>query len=101
MAAAINKTVAVYGAYGHTGRFIVAELRRRGWTPALSGRDSEKLKVVGAALGETDLRFAAIDDARALDRAFAGAAAIINCAGPFASTAAPVIEAALRARVPY
>jgi hypothetical protein len=30
-----------------------------------------------------------------------GAAAVINCAGPFASTAAPVIEAALRAKVPY
>ncbi|WP_408195183.1 saccharopine dehydrogenase family protein [Paraburkholderia sediminicola] len=27
--------------------------------------------------------------------------AVINCAGPFASTSAPVIEAALRARIPY
>jgi hypothetical protein len=26
---------------------------------------------------------------------------VINCAGPFATTAAPVIEAALRARIPY
>ena len=31
----------------------------------------------------------------------AGAAAVINCAGPFATTAAPVIEAALRAGIPY
>ncbi|NED52816.1 saccharopine dehydrogenase, partial [Micromonospora aurantiaca] len=30
-----------------------------------------------------------------------GAAAVINTAGPFAATAAPVIEAALRAGIPY
>jgi short subunit dehydrogenase-like uncharacterized protein len=42
-----------------------------------------------------------VDDADALDRALAGTAAVINCAGPFAVTAAPVIEAALRAGIPY
>jgi hypothetical protein len=31
----------------------------------------------------------------------AGAAAVINCAGPFARTAEAVIDAALRARIPY
>jgi len=38
-----NRTVTVYGAYGHTGRFVVSELRKRGWTPILSGRDADKL----------------------------------------------------------
>ncbi|TXS41975.1 hypothetical protein EAO72_15795 [Streptomyces sp. or43] len=36
-----------------------------------------------------------------MDRALAGAAAVINCAGPFALTGAPVVEAALRAGIPY
>ena len=36
-----------------------------------------------------------------LDAAFAAAAAVINCAGPFAATAVPVIEAAIRAGIPY
>ncbi|MET8066437.1 saccharopine dehydrogenase NADP-binding domain-containing protein [Micromonospora sp. NPDC005313] len=36
-----------------------------------------------------------------MDRALAGAAAVVNCAGPFASTAGPLIEAALRAGIPY
>ncbi len=31
----------------------------------------------------------------------AGAAAVINCAGPFLDTATPVIEAALRAGIHY
>jgi hypothetical protein len=44
---------------------------------------------------------ASADDPASLDQALQGAAAVINCAGPFASTAAPVIEAALRTGVPY
>ncbi|MEE3919625.1 saccharopine dehydrogenase NADP-binding domain-containing protein [Micromonospora sp. BRA006-A] len=44
---------------------------------------------------------ASVDDPGSLDRALAGAAAVVNCAGPFASTAGPLIEAALRAGIPY
>ncbi|MEV4145001.1 saccharopine dehydrogenase NADP-binding domain-containing protein [Amycolatopsis sp. NPDC049691] len=85
-------SVLVYGAYGHTGRFVVAELRARGFTPVLSGRDAAKLP--GG-------RPASVDDPASLDRALAGVAAVINCAGPFAVTARPVVEAAARAGVPY
>jgi hypothetical protein len=88
-----GQTVAVYGAYGHTGRFVVMELRARGFVPQLSGRDANKLRHPG--------RPASVDDPTALDHALDGAAAVINCAGPFATTAAPVIEAALRAGIPY
>ncbi|WP_328398953.1 saccharopine dehydrogenase NADP-binding domain-containing protein [Streptomyces sp. NBC_00390] len=93
-------TVAVFGAYGHTGRFVVAELRERGFLPVLSGRDADKLKALAHETG-LDARPASVDDPASLDRALAGVAAVINCAGPFASTTAPVIEAALRAGIPY
>ncbi|WP_411881515.1 saccharopine dehydrogenase family protein [Polaromonas sp. YR568] len=96
-----NKAVAVYGAYGHTGRFVVSELRRRGWTPVLSGRDPAKLEAFAAEHPGLESRPASVGDPASLDAALKGAAAIINCAGPFASTAAPLIEAALRARIPY
>lgn len=96
-----NQTVAVFGAYGHTGRFVVSELVRRGWRPIVSGRDASKLNTLGAVYPGLDIRPASINDPDSLDRALAGAAAVINCAGPFASTSAPVIEAALRARIPY
>lgn len=85
-------SVLVYGAYGHTGRFVAAELRKRGFEPVLSGRDAARLP--GG-------RPAPVDDPAALDRAFDGVAAVINCAGPFAATARPVAEAAIRAGVPY
>ncbi|GAB7106875.1 saccharopine dehydrogenase NADP-binding domain-containing protein [Streptomyces phaeofaciens JCM 4814] len=95
-----GQTVAVFGAYGHTGRFVVAELRERGFLPVLSGRDADKLKALAHETG-LEARPASVDDPASLDRALSGAAAVINCAGPFATTAAPVIEAALRAAIPY
>ncbi|MFF4532267.1 saccharopine dehydrogenase family protein [Streptomyces sp. NPDC001407] len=94
-------TVVVFGAYGHTGRFVVAELRDRGFVPVLSGRDAGKLKELAASAPGSDVRPASAGDPAALDRALTGATAVINCAGPFATTAAPVIEAALRAGIPY
>ena len=95
-----NRTVTVFGAYGHTGRFVVSELCRRGWTPILSGRDSDKLQALGATHAELEIRPASVDAPASIDRALVGAAAVINCAGPFAPTSAPLIEAALRARIP-
>jgi saccharopine dehydrogenase-like NADP-dependent oxidoreductase len=96
-----GQMVAVFGAYGHTGRFVVAELRERGFVPVLSGRDADKLRALAASHPGLEARPASVDDPVSLDRALAGAAAVINCAGPFATTAAPVIEAALRAGIPY
>ena len=95
------QTVAVFGAYGHTGRFVVAELRDRGYVPLLVGRDAGKLQAMAASAPGFEHRIASVGDPAALDRAFRGAAAVVNCAGPFATTATPVIEAALRAGIPY
>lgn len=95
-----GQAVAVFGAYGHTGRFVVAELTGRGFTPVPSGRDAGKLQELADGTG-LDARVASADDPASLDRALAGTAAVINAAGPFASTTAPVVEAALRAGIPY
>jgi len=96
-----NRTVVVFGAYGHTGRFVVRELLKRGFTPILSGRDAAKLKEAGNAHPGSEVRVATVDDPASLDRALSGAMAVINCAGPFIDTAAPVIDAALRASIHY
>src|SRR5262245_57635261 len=96
-----DRTVTVFGAAGHTGRFVVSELRRRGLTPILSGRDAAKLNAVAEAHPGSEARVASVDDPASLDRAISGAAAVINCAGPFMDTAAPLIEAAIRGRIHY
>ena len=94
--------IAVYGASGHTARFVVAELLRRSHTPIAIGRDASKL-AAALAVHDVDVetRIASVDSAESLDRALAGACAVIHCAGPFLDTAQPLIEAALRAGVQY
>ncbi|WP_369242133.1 trans-acting enoyl reductase family protein [Streptomyces sp. R21] len=95
-----GQLVAVFGAYGHTGRFVVAELAARGFVPVPSGRNAQALEELAGEQG-LEARVASVGDPASLDRALAGTAAVINCAGPFASTTGPVIEAALRAGIPY
>ncbi|HIC7210942.1 saccharopine dehydrogenase family protein [Burkholderia stabilis] len=92
-------TVAVYGATGHTGRFVLAELARRGLGAIRIGRDAARLAEGGGDAGSS--RGAAIDDPAALDTALHGADAVINCAGPYLDTALPLADAALRAGIPY
>jgi short subunit dehydrogenase-like uncharacterized protein len=96
-----NRNIAVYGAYGHTGNFVVAELLKRGWNPIISGRDADKLQDLADKFGGLEMRPASVDEAVSLDLALRNTLAVINCAGPFAKTASPVIESALRAKIPY
>ncbi|GAA2143166.1 hypothetical protein GCM10009760_29170 [Kitasatospora kazusensis] len=65
-----------------------------------SGRDARALEELAGEHG-LRARVASVDDPASLDRALAGTVAVINCAGPFASTTGPVIDAALRAKIPY
>ncbi|MGO7673552.1 trans-acting enoyl reductase family protein [Rhizobium ruizarguesonis] len=93
--------VAVIGANGHTGHFVVAELLRRGLKPIAIGRSSARLAEAGFSERGIECREAAVEDDTALDQAIAGAAAVINCAGPFMDTADAVVRAALRAGIHY
>lgn len=93
--------VMVFGATGHTGRFVVAELCRRGFSPIIVGRDATKLEALRGDYPASEARIAEANDPSALDRAMLGCRAVINCAGPFLDTAAPIVEAALRAHAHY
>jgi short subunit dehydrogenase-like uncharacterized protein len=96
-----RQQIAVYGASGHTGRFVVAELRRRGVPVVAAGRDITRLLDCGFDGEAVGIRAALIDDPAALISAFSGCAAVINCAGPFLDTALPVAQAALAAGAHY
>jgi short subunit dehydrogenase-like uncharacterized protein len=94
------RRIAVFGAAGHTGRFVVRELQRRGFAPLALARDAAKL--VAYDFGpDVEIAPATLDDPASLDRAVAQTSAVINCAGPFLDTANAVAAAALRARVHY
>lgn len=93
------RPIAVYGATGHTGRFVILEALRRGLPVVAVGRDAQRLESGTPAAAER--RVAALDDPAGLEAAFAGCAVLINCAGPFLETAGPVVQAALRAGCHY
>jgi short subunit dehydrogenase-like uncharacterized protein len=94
-------TIAVYGATGHTGTFVVRELERRGCHAVRIGRNRAAASIPGIAGTECEWRIASCDDPDALDQALHGTEAVINCAGPFLDTAPALIEAALRCGVHY
>ncbi len=94
-------TVAVFGAAGHTGRFVVGELLRRGIVPITIARDAAALAAANFPESKILRRQASVDDVELLDRALDGAQAVINCAGPFLETADAVAAAALRAGIHY
>jgi short subunit dehydrogenase-like uncharacterized protein len=97
----VNNKVAVFGATGHTGRFVVDELVRRGMVPIALARDSSKLAAAGFESRGIQTRCVSIADDAALDQALQGVAALINCAGPFLETANQLAAAAIRNRVHY
>ncbi|MGW4639018.1 saccharopine dehydrogenase NADP-binding domain-containing protein [Sphaerisporangium sp. NPDC004334] len=92
--------IAIYGATGHTGRLVAAELHARGQGMVLAGRDAAALETMA---GELDARavHAPLDDPAALRGLAESAAVLIHCAGPFSVTGEPVAAAAAEAGCHY
>jgi len=91
-------SVAVAGANGHTGRFVMEALEAAGVAAMPLTRSAVYLARNGA---QRTARSLEIDRPEALDAVLSGADALINCAGPFFDTAEPLARAALRAGIPY
>ncbi len=89
----------IYGATGYTGRLIAEDAKQQGLAPILAGR-SEEVATLAAKLGLPSLVFA-LSDVAATRRALDGVSIVAHCAGPFAATSAPMIDACLLARTHY
>jgi short subunit dehydrogenase-like uncharacterized protein len=90
----------IYGAAGTTGTLIAEEAIRRGHRPLLAGRSAEALASLGKRL---DLPWLAVglDEPGRLERAVSDVEVVLNAAGPFITTAPPLVEACLAARTHY
>jgi short subunit dehydrogenase-like uncharacterized protein len=96
------RPIAVYGATGHTGRLVAAELASHGHELVLAGRNAEALHALADELGTaTQVRIAGLDDPDALRAVTENAAVVVNCAGPFSRSGEPVASAALAAGCHY
>ncbi len=90
----------LYGAYGFTGRLLVAEAVRRGHRPVLAGRNAAKLATLGA---QYDLDWLALDldYAERLNKTVERFKLVFHAAGPFIHTSEPMIRACLVGKTHY
>jgi short subunit dehydrogenase-like uncharacterized protein len=92
--------ILIYGANGYTGGLIVARAVAKGVPVILAGRSADAVNALAAKLGQS-ARVFALDDPEATAAALEGVTAVLNCAGPFSRTAAPLVDACLRVRAHY
>jgi short subunit dehydrogenase-like uncharacterized protein len=90
----------LYGAYGYTGELIARECARQSLRPVLAGRSAARLAPLAAELA-LEQRVFALEEPAVLATQLAGVQLVLNCAGPFSATAAPMMRACLAARVHY
>jgi short subunit dehydrogenase-like uncharacterized protein len=95
--------ILLYGANGYTGELVARRAAARGLGRGaliLAGRRAEALASLGAELGFEQRAFA-LEDSGEIDRALAGVEVVLSCAGPFAHTATPLVDACLRGGAHY
>ncbi|SNS47684.1 saccharopine dehydrogenase NADP-binding domain-containing protein [Rhodococcoides kyotonense] len=93
-------TLMIYGATGYTGRMAATEAAAAGLNPVLAGRTEDTLAALAAELG-LEHRVFGLDDPSEIDSALGGIRVLLNCAGPYARTAEPLMTAAIRVGVDY
>jgi short subunit dehydrogenase-like uncharacterized protein len=90
----------IYGAYGYTGALIARAAQAQGLAPTLAGRNADKLQSLARELDLPHRAFA-LDDEAALRTAAAAADLVLHCAGPFARTVHPVLDACIESGAHY
>jgi short subunit dehydrogenase-like uncharacterized protein len=89
----------IYGANGYTGRLIALQAKSLGLQPILAGRSAD-IQRLGRELGLPVRQFDLSNQA-ASAKALADVQLVLNCAGPFSATAAPMLQACLDAGAHY
>ena len=90
----------IYGANGYTGDLIAREAKKRCLTPVLAGRSADKVGQLARELG-FEHRVFAVGAADEIADNLQGIGLVLHCAGPFAATSAPMIDACVRAKAHY
>ena len=96
----MQRTWMLYGAAGHTGSLIAARAIDYGHRPVLAGRSALAVTALAERLGLAQ-RVLDLEDPVALEAALGDVDLVLNAAGPFLHTAAPLARACLRAGIHY
>jgi short subunit dehydrogenase-like uncharacterized protein len=90
----------LYGASGYTGALIAQHAQERGHRPVLAGRGAPAIAALAEKLDLPHLALS-LDDPAALAGALADIDLVLNVAGPFLHTGAPLAEACINAGAHY
>jgi short subunit dehydrogenase-like uncharacterized protein len=90
----------LYGANGYTGQLIAELCAQQGMTPLLAGRSEAKIKPIADRLGFPYQAFD-LTDTEALQGALRQVPVVLHCAGPYAHTFQPMVEACLQTQTHY
>ena len=90
----------IYGSYGYTGALVARTAVDEGLEPILAGRDAEQLERQALDLG-CDHRTFSLEHPEVVEKHVQDVDAVLNCAGPFSSTARPLMSACLRVGTDY
>lgn len=93
----MTRNLMIYGATGYTGRMAVQAALSRGLRPILAGRHTARLTALAAETG-LETRVFGVDAATSH---LSDVAVLLNCAGPFAWTAEPLMRAAIAQGTDY
>ncbi|MCX2947891.1 saccharopine dehydrogenase family protein [Lentzea sp. NEAU-D7] len=95
-----GNTMAIYGATGYIGELTTRIAVGKGLEPVLIGRGKPQVEEI-ARRHDLPWRVAALDDPHAVDEALRGISVVLNAAGPFGTTAGPLLDACIRTRTHY
>ncbi|WP_320055367.1 saccharopine dehydrogenase family protein [Haloferax mediterranei] len=90
----------VYGSYGYTGSLIAHRAVADDASPTIAGRRAEPLEQQATELG-VDHRVFSLEQPAIVEDQLADVDAVLNCAGPFVTTADPLVDACLETGTDY
>lgn len=99
----MSPKILLYGAYGYTGTLIAKEAQQQEIPLMLAGRNEAKLEKLSQQTGHP-YRVASLEELASEEHAhriFDGITVVLHVAGPYVETAAPMVNACLKAGIHY
>jgi len=90
----------IYGATGYTGTLIAERALQRGLAPMIAARDGDRVRGLADRLS-CQWRAFDLSDQQRIREALRGTRVVLNAAGPFSATAAPMVDACVAQGVHY
>lgn len=90
----------VYGSYGYTGRLVTEQAVAAGLDPVLAGRTAREVEAQAVEHGLEHRTFT-LETPQVVRAELADVGCVLNCAGPFARTADPLVDACLATGTDY